>query len=155
MAVSVLGENHFRKSFSPKPACLAVTENDFRLTNIFTFDPEMIFFPHFHFKAFPEKERERESARARERRRNIPVSPTIASGLRAPGGTDLASSSPTIAAKIAVDGAISQSVDRDLGRRQDRDQLRDLASFVGLEIGAARTVALSLSLSLSLFPEML
>ena len=27
-AVFVLGENHFRKSFSPKPACLAVTEND-------------------------------------------------------------------------------------------------------------------------------
>ena len=42
-------------------------ENDFRLTNIFTFDPEMIFSPHFHFKAFPEKERERGRARARER----------------------------------------------------------------------------------------
>ena len=27
----------------------------------------MIFSPHFHFKAFPEKERERERARARER----------------------------------------------------------------------------------------
>ena len=27
-AVFVLGENHFRKSFSPKPACLAITEND-------------------------------------------------------------------------------------------------------------------------------
>ena len=42
-------------------------ENDFRLTNIFTFDPEMIFSSHFHFKAFPEKERERGRARARER----------------------------------------------------------------------------------------
>ena len=45
-------------------------ENDFRLTNIFTFDPEMIFRPHFHFKSFPEKERERrESPDQRERKR--------------------------------------------------------------------------------------
>ena len=48
-------------------------ENDFRLTNIFTFDPEMIFHPYFHFKSFPEKERKREkreprSERERERR---------------------------------------------------------------------------------------
>ena len=42
-------------------------ENDFQLTNIFTFDPEMIFSPHFHFKAFPEKERERERERTRAR----------------------------------------------------------------------------------------
>ena len=38
-------------------------ENDFRLTNIFTFDPEIIFSPHFHFKSLPEKERERERER--------------------------------------------------------------------------------------------
>ena len=72
-----LGENRFQKSFSVKPTCLAVTENDFRLTNIFTFDPEMIFSPHFHFKSFSEKERERERARARGEDR-APVSPTIA-----------------------------------------------------------------------------
>ena len=42
------------------------SENDFRLTNIFTFDPEMIFHPHFHFKSFLERERERE--REREKR---------------------------------------------------------------------------------------
>ena len=41
-------------------------ENDFRLTNIFTFDPKMILHPHFPFKSFPEKERERE--REREKR---------------------------------------------------------------------------------------
>ena len=41
-------------------------ENDFWLTNIFTFDPEIIFSPHFHFKSLPEKGRERE--RERERR---------------------------------------------------------------------------------------
>ena len=58
-----MGENDFKKSFSPFSACLAVTENDFRLTNIFTLDPEMIFSPHFHFKAFLERERERERER--------------------------------------------------------------------------------------------
>ena len=35
-------------------------ENGFLLTEIFTFDPEMILHPHFHFKSFPEKKRERE-----------------------------------------------------------------------------------------------
>ena len=55
-----MGENDFLKSFSPFSACLAVTENDFRLTNIFTFDPKIIFSPNFHFKSLPEKERERE-----------------------------------------------------------------------------------------------
>ena len=45
-------------------------ENSFLLTEIFTFDPEMIFHPHFHFNSFPEKEREREReerAQIRER----------------------------------------------------------------------------------------
>ena len=36
------------------------------LTNIYSFDPEMILHSHFHFKSFPEKERERE--REREKR---------------------------------------------------------------------------------------
>ena len=40
-------------------------ENDFRLTNIFTFDPEIIFSPHFHFKSLPEREREREKREPR------------------------------------------------------------------------------------------
>ena len=35
-------------------------ENSFLLTEIFTFDPEMIFYPHFHFKSFPKREREKE-----------------------------------------------------------------------------------------------
>ena len=35
-------------------------ENGFLLTEIFTFDPEMILHPHFHFKSFSERERERE-----------------------------------------------------------------------------------------------
>jgi len=70
----------FRKSFSPKPACLAVTENDFRLTNIFTFDPEMIFHPHFHFKSFPKKEREKREPRSRRSSddRTAPTSDAIA-----------------------------------------------------------------------------
>ena len=65
-------------------------ENDFRLTNIFTFDPEMIFHPHFHFKSFPEKERKREkreprSERERERRESPDraARPTIAPHRRA------------------------------------------------------------------------
>ena len=35
-------------------------ENHFLLTNIYSFDPEMILHSHFHFKSFSEKERERE-----------------------------------------------------------------------------------------------
>ena len=46
-------------------------ENGFLLTEIFTFDPEMILHPHFHFKSFPEKEREREREREREERAQI------------------------------------------------------------------------------------
>ena len=50
-------------------------ENDFQLTTIFTFDPEIIYSPHFHFKSLPglAKRRERErknrkhNTRARER----------------------------------------------------------------------------------------
>ena len=100
----VLGENDFRKSFSPFSACLAVTENDFQLTNIFTFDPEMIFSPHFHFKAFSEKERERERERARARGEE-----TEQLVQRSPADSELQAtpiSSSTIVAKIAIDGAI-------------------------------------------------
>ena len=67
-----LGENRFQKSFSVKPTCLAVTENDFRLTNIFTFDPEMIsllIFTSNHFRR--EREREREREKRREERAQI------------------------------------------------------------------------------------
>ena len=56
------------------------SENDFRLTNIFTFDPEMIFHPHFHFKSFPEKEREREERaqiREREREERAQIAPLV------------------------------------------------------------------------------
>ena len=72
----------------------------------------MIFSPHFHFKAFPEKERERERERARacERRRNRIVSLTIAGGLLAPGGADL------------------QSDDR----REDRDRRREIAQLIAI-----------------------
>ena len=128
LAVSVLGENHFRKSFSPKPACLAVTENDFRLTNIFTFDPKMIFFPHFHFKAFPEKKRERERARARARGEE-----TFQSVRRSPTDSELQAapiSSPTIAAKIAINGAISRRVDRDLAFARSRR--REIAQLIAI-----------------------
>ena len=48
-------------------------ENDFQLITIFTFDPEIIYSPHFHFKSLPERERERERreerAQIRERER--------------------------------------------------------------------------------------
>ena len=48
-------------------------ENDFWLTNIFTFDPEMIFHPHFHFKSFAEKEREREREKREPRSRRSSI----------------------------------------------------------------------------------
>ena len=89
------------------------------------------FLPSFSLQSISGKrERERESARARERRRNVPVSPTIVGGLQAPGGTDLASSSPTIATKIAIDGAISQSVDRDLAFK--RSHRREIAQLIAI-----------------------
>ena len=103
MAVFELGENRFQKSFSVKPTCLAVTENDFRLTNIFTFDPEMIFSPHFHFKLFPEIERERERERARARERRRPSSSQSDDRRRTP------SSSPCRSREL-------QSDDRDLAK---------------------------------------
>ena len=69
----------------------------------------MIFSPHFHFKAFPEKERERESVCARERRRNRTVS-------RSPGGADL--QSELQAAPISS----PSSRRRDLAPSRDRDR---------------------------------
>ena len=66
----VLGENDFSKSFSPKPACLAATENEiFRKIISYwpTFTPltRKWFYTHFHFKSFPEKEKEREKREPR------------------------------------------------------------------------------------------
>ena len=46
-------------------------ENCFLSTEIFTFDPEMILHPHFHFKSFPERERERERRESLDRRAPI------------------------------------------------------------------------------------
>ena len=77
-AVFVLGENHFRKSFSPKPACLAITENDifWKMTSswpIFSpltrkwFSP--LIFTSKHFRKERERERERESPDQRESER--------------------------------------------------------------------------------------
>ena len=43
-------------------------ENHFLLTNIYSFDPEMILHSHFHFKSFSEKERERERRESPDRR---------------------------------------------------------------------------------------
>ena len=75
----VLGENDFSKSFSPKPACLAATENEiFRKIISYwpTFTPltRKWFYTHFHFKSFPEKEKEREKREPRlERERKNPI----------------------------------------------------------------------------------
>ena len=82
-----------RKWYFPK--------NDFRLTNIFAFDLEMIFSSHFHFKAFPEKERERGRERARERGEETKQSVDLqAAPISSPSSRrrDLAK----IAAKIAI-----------------------------------------------------
>ena len=46
-------------------------ENDFQLTTIFTFDPEIIYSPHFHFKSLPERERERERERESHRKKEL------------------------------------------------------------------------------------
>ena len=127
-------------------------ENDFRLTNIFTFDPEIIFSPHFHFKAFLEKERERERERERPcARRRSPVRRTARDRDLAIDGatsrhheiTQLIAILPST--EITIDGAISarsrsrdrrrdlapsrdRTVDRDLAFDRDRNQRRDLAT---------------------------
>lgn len=104
-----MGENDFRKSFSPKPACLVATENDFLLTEIFPFDPEMILHSHFHFKSFPGHAKHRESERknakhntqrARERTRapfqppRAPIQPRARESVRAPIDPATESSDP-------------------------------------------------------------
>ena len=79
----------------------------------------MIFSPHFHFKAFPEKERERERERARTRERGEETEQSVR---RSPADSELPAapiSSPTIAAKIAIDSAISR-------RSRSRDRRRYL-----------------------------
>ena len=90
----------------------------------------MIFSPHFHFKAFPEKKRERERVRARERRRNRIVSPMIADGLRAPGDADLQFDDRREDRDRRHDLTPSQdrAVDCDLAFDRDRDQRCDLAT---------------------------
>ena len=115
-------------------------KNDFRLTNIFTFDPEMIFSPHFHFKAFPEKERERERERerARVREEKKPNSQsddcrrTLSSRWRrSPVRRSLRRSRSTVRsrdASIAISPSRDRAVDRDLAFDRDRDQRRDLAT---------------------------
>ena len=69
----VLGKNDFRKSFSPKPACLAATENEIfqKFTSCWPkFTPltrkwiYTLIFTSIHFR----KEREREREREREKR---------------------------------------------------------------------------------------
>ena len=125
---------------------------------------EIILHFYFPFKVFPENERERARARARERRRNIPVSPTITSELRAPVRADLASSSPTTAIRDrdrrfarscrrsrSQFGAISRRRDRDLAMARSR--LTATGMFAGeIAIGAdwrSRSRARALSLSFS------
>ena len=56
------------------------SENHFLLTNIYSFDPEIILHSYFQFKSFPERERERErekreprSERERERKKKEPA----------------------------------------------------------------------------------
>ena len=111
----VLGENDFKKSFSPFSVCLAVTENDIfqKMTSgwpVFSpltrkwFSP--LIFTSKHFRKKKERERERESARARERRRNRTVS-------QSPGGADLQSE--------------LQSELQAARSREDRREDRDLA----------------------------
>ena len=66
----------------------------------------MIFSPHFHFKAFPEKEREREREHGRARGEE-----TEQSVRRSPADSELQAtpiSSSTIVVKIAIDGTISR-----------------------------------------------
>ena len=44
------------------------SEIHFLLTNIYSFDPEIILHSYFQFKSFPEKERERERRESLDRR---------------------------------------------------------------------------------------
>ena len=86
----------------------------------------MIFSPHFHFKAFPEKERERERVRARAREEKKPNSQSISrrrrSPVRAPGGA--------ISRRSLSQIVIARSRRRELAPQiaiSDRDRRRDLA----------------------------
>ena len=61
------------------------SENHFLLTNIYSFDPEIILHSYFQFKSFPERERERERERRespdrRERERGRRESRRLTSG---------------------------------------------------------------------------
>ena len=76
-AVFVLGENHFRKSFSPKPACLAATENEIfqKFTSCWPkFTPltrkwiYTLIFTSIHFWKERERERGREKRESPDRR---------------------------------------------------------------------------------------
>ena len=130
------------------------------MTSIFTFDPEMIFSPHFHFNAFPEKERERERARARERGEETeqsvdlqaaPISsPSFRrrrSTVRAPGGA-ISRRSPRRSRSRAVATsrsqiAIARSRRRELAPQiaiSDRDRRREIAPSRGRDL---RSIAIS------------
>ena len=86
----VLGENDFRKSFSPKSACLAVTENDIfrKMTSGWRiFSPLTrkwfctLIFPSNHFQKKREREREKREPRSERERGESPdraARPTIA-----------------------------------------------------------------------------
>ena len=73
----VLGKNDFRKSFSPKPACLAATENEIfqKFTSCWPkFTPltwkwiYTLIFTSIHFRKEREREREREKREPRSER---------------------------------------------------------------------------------------
>ena len=92
-------------------------KNGFLLIEIFTFDPEMILHPHFHFKSFSEKYREREGRespdrRERERERERRESPNQ----RAP--------IVDCAARRSTCGAIVRWVRSSIDKRRDRRAVR-------------------------------
>ena len=88
----------------------------------------MIFSPHFHFKAFPEKERERERERERVRARGEETEQSVR---RSPADSDLQSDDRREDRDRRRDLVPSRDRDREIApsraRASDRDRRREIA----------------------------
>ena len=117
-------------------------EIHFLLTNIYSFDPELILHSYFWFKSFPEKEREREREKReprserergrRESRRDHPTSEKKQNGDR-PTSALIGRSRPS---SIAIASAL---IDR--RTRSSIEERRDRPTSALIDRAASRTIA--------------
>ena len=111
-------------------------EIHFQLTNIYSFDPELILHSYFRFKSFPEKERERERKRKeraqigerergrRESRRDRPTSEKKQNGDRQ------AARSSDERAHRTIAPLVNRDCERARRSRRESDDRTDLASHL-------------------------